>query len=528
MNNRKHNLAAIDAGTNSFHLIVVRVDARTGQFKIINREKEFVRLGEGSTDMKHISHEAMSRGLATLKRFKRVADGLHASIRAIGTSAIREALNKKDFLQRVEQETGIRIEVASGIEEARLIYLGILQALPVYTNPLLLIDVGGGSTEFLVGKKGKVLFDHSLKLGAVRLTDRFFRDSKGLSKKIRQCREFIRGTLHPVVRELQNIEYQTIVGTSGTIQNVAKMIFADKNSENAPGFNSYSFTRKELKSITEKVIEAADHDSLGDLDGLDPARHDIIVAGTLIIEQLFEQLNLQEMTISQYGMREGIILDTIEKRYFRSDSSFEDFRREGVIHLAEMFSYEKGHSQHVTRLALRMFDQLGPLHRLGSADRELLKAASILHEVGLFVSHSQHHRHSYYLIRNAELLGFTENEKEVIANIARYHRKSHPKPKHENFQMLSREEQTSMTKLAAILRIADGLDRGHTSSIADIVCRRRGKSVVLYLQPANGRQIDMEIWGANRKKDLFEETFGVDVRLVDNASTRTRVQLKKS
>lgn len=528
MSSLKRNLAAIDVGTNSFHLIVVRMDTRTGRFKIINREKEFVRLGEGSTDMKHLSRDAMNRALTTLKRFKRVAGGLHAEIRAIGTSAVREALNKKDFLQRVKRETGISIEVASGVEEARLIYLGVLQALPVYNNQLLLIDIGGGSTEFLVGKKGDVLFDHSLKLGAVRLTDRFFRDRGGMSKKIRQCREYIAGTLLPVVRELKKIEYQTVIGTSGTIQNIARMILEEKNSDNVLSFNSYSFTRKDLKSVIEKVIEAAVHDSLDELKGLDPNRLDIIVGGTLILEQLFDQLNIQELTVSQYGMREGIILDTIEKRYPRGDHTFEDFRRDGVVHLAELFSYEKEHSHHVTHLALRMFDQLGKLHELGPAERELLEAASILHEVGLFVSHSQHHRHSYYLIRNAELLGFTENEKEVIANIARYHRKSHPKPKHENFQTLSDEEKNTVTKLAAILRIADGLDRSHACLIADIVCRRRGKSVTLRLLPANGKQIDMEMWGADRKKDLFEETFGVDVRFVDNGSTAAGVHLKQS
>src|SRR5258706_2298119 len=405
MASRNRNLAAVDVGTNSIHLIVVRVDTRTGRFKIIDREKDVVRLGKGSSDMKYLSRPAIRRGLATLSRFKRMADGAKATVRAIGTSAIREAINKDSFLRMVKAKTGISIEIASGVEEARLIYLGILQALPVYQEKVLLIDIGGGSTEFLLGKKGQVLYDHSLKLGAVRLTERFFKHGSYSAKTVKQCRIYILGMLNPIARQLRQLDRQVVVGTSGTIQAIATLIRTGRKDEGVPNLNGFSFTREELQPAVARVLDAAAKDSMDELRELDPARRDIIVAGALILEQLFSELDLKELTVSEYGLREGIILDTIEKKYLRGDTSLADLRRESILHLGETLSVEKAHTQHVARLALRIFDQTKSVHRLGSAERELLEAAALLHEVGLFVSHSQHHRPSYYLIKNAEPLG---------------------------------------------------------------------------------------------------------------------------
>jgi exopolyphosphatase/guanosine-5'-triphosphate,3'-diphosphate pyrophosphatase len=217
------------------------------------------------------------------------------------------------------------------------------------------------------------------------------------------------------------------------------------------------------------------------------------------------------MVVSEYALREGIILDTIEKKYMLKDEDhLSDLRFRSVMHIAENFRVEKEHSTHVTNLSLMIFDASKKLHGLGNQEREYLEAAAILHEVGAFVSHSLHHRHSYYLIRNAEMLGFTENEKEIIANIARYHRKSHPKAKHVEFARLSTEDQDIVRKLAAILRVADGLDRSHTSSISKIDCRINDKTVKFILHGKKGSDLGLEVWGAESKKSLFEETFDVN------------------
>lgn len=509
-----HRLAAIDIGTNSFHLIIVDVDEQTGNFKILGREREIVRLGSGTSDMKYLKPEAIERGVLALKRFKGLADSADAKIRAIATSAVREALNKNDFIGRVRKEVGIKIELASGFEEARYIYLGILQALPVYDKKILLIDIGGGSTEFLIGQKKEIQYDNSLKLGAIRLTTRFFKEDKIDSKDVKDCRKFIRGTMNPVTRQIKDISFEQVIGSSGTILNVANVINISKGGSQDSKLNNFIFNRDDLNGMIETILEAKSVKQISKIPGLDPSRADIILAGSLILEQIFKELKLKEMIVSEYALREGIIYDTIGNELKPAGKDhLQGIRYRSVIKIAENFKYEPEHSLHVTGLALQIFDQTRQLHMLSYSDREYLEAASILHEVGCFVSHSQHHRHSYYLIRNSELLGFTENEKEIIANIARYHRKSHPKPKHADFVKLSADDQVLVKKLASMLRIADGLDRTHSSSVKDIKVTIKEQDVIVKLEKKNSADtLELEIWGADSKKSLFEETYGVNVK----------------
>ncbi len=519
MTKRRKPLAAIDIGTNSVHLVVVDADTATGKFKVLDREKEIVRLGGGSKDMKRLSPAAMRRGIEALDRFRRIAETFHAPIRAIATSAVREAANQGEFLKRVRSECGLKVDIVSGAEEARLIYLGILQALPVYDHRVLLIDVGGGSTEFLVGKKRFVEYDASLKMGAVRLTLMFFGSSGVNQKSVRRCREFIRGLMNPVTRAIGERTFETVVGSSGTILTLAAMIRAVRGGDASARLNNFTFSREELSGVTEKILGARSDAERSKLAGMDPRRADIIVAGALIVDEAFNALAVRRMTVSEYALREGIILDFLEqqrarKRHHRLDN----IRYASVIHLAASVSDDQRHAQHVSALALRLFDQTKRLHGMGDAERGFLEAAAIMHEVGLFISHDQHHRHSYYLIRNAELLGFTENEKEIIANIARYHRKSHPKLKHEGFQTLSSDEQMTVRRLAGMLRIADGLDRTHSSSVADVHCKVSRSSVLLSITAKRGASFELELWGADRKKALFEESFGRSVKF--NSSGR--------
>jgi exopolyphosphatase/guanosine-5'-triphosphate,3'-diphosphate pyrophosphatase len=511
-NNR---LAAVDIGTNSFHLIIAEADNKSGSFKILGREKEIVRLGTGSSDMKYLSPEAITRGVETLKRFKGLADSAEAPLRAIATSAVREAINKREFIRQAFDKADVRVEIASGYEEARFIYLGVLQALPVFDKKILLVDIGGGSTEFLIGHRREIFYDNSLKLGAIRLTQRFFQSDKIESKFVKECRRFIRGTMNPVTRQIENYSFDTVVGSSGTIANIGNMVNAMKTEEPQIRINNFTFTKDELQGVIEKLIEAKSVKQRLKILGLDPSRADIITAGALILEQIFKELKIKQLTVSDFALREGIILDTIENRYLlKEHDHLTDIRYKSVIQLAENFKYEKGHSRHTAELALSIFDQTQSLHKLSYSEREYLEAAALLHEVGCFVSHSQHHRHSYYLIRNSEMLGFTENEKEIIANIARYHRKSHPKQKHEAFAKLNPEDQSLVKKLASILRIADGLDRTHSSAVKGVVCLSRNGELIMTLEinNENNSQLELEIWGAENKKTLFEETYGVRVK----------------
>jgi len=510
----KPRLAAIDIGTNSFHLILGEADTNTGKFNILGRERELVRLGSGSTDMKYLQEDAMLRGIEVLKRFKGLADSAGAKVRAIATSAVREAINQNEFIRRAREATGIRVEIASGIEEARFIYLGVLQALPVFNKRVLLIDIGGGSTEFLIGFQREIIYDISLKLGAIRQTQRFFSDKELDSKSIKTFRKHIAGYMAPVTRECKKYNYELAVGSSGTISNIANIININRGGEAGVKLNNFTFTSKELFETVDMIIDAKTVKQREKIPGMDADRADIIAAGALILEQIFKELKIKEMTYSEYALREGILFDTIEKKFKGKDGEYlHNIRNKSIMHVAENFSFDKEHSLHVTSLALKIFDQLKDIHKLGNLEREYLEAAGILHEVGLFVSHSQHHRHSYYLVRNSEMLGFTENEKEIIANVARYHRKSHPKPKHPEFTKLNTEDQLITRKLAGILRIADGLDRSHSFAVKDVECSVEGNELTVKLTGENNNSdLELDIWGAETKKSLFEETFGVNIK----------------
>lgn len=511
------NFAAIDIGTNSFHLIIARMHPHRGRFTILDREKEIVRLGSGSSDMKYLSEGAMNRGIQTLRRFKGLADALHAPIRAVATSAVREALNQDMFLRRVKAETGITVEVISGYEEARLIYLGHLQALPIFNKKTLMIDVGGGSTEFLTGRCAHVAYANSLKLGAVRLTERFFRKEPVTKKQVGECRAFVKGLLNPVVRAVRKSGYGVATGSSGTIVNIANMIRSRKDFAGDGRINNFTFSKKELSAVVEEILDASTAEKRFRLAGLDPARADIITAGALILDEIFDEFRLKKMTVSEFALREGILLDSHRERKSHTHlQHLNDIRYGSVLHVAETFHYEHEHAHQVAFLAEKIFETTKPIHRLGRVESEFLEAAALLHEVGFFISHSQHHRHSYYLIRNSELLGFTENEKEIVANIARYHRKSHPKVKHDGFNRLQPQDQETVRMLSGILRIADGLDRTHHQRVKNIRARITRKSVTFVVQ-LTGRAAEksdaIDIWGANQKRKLFEETFNRKVKM---------------
>lgn len=514
MPNRIRRLAAIDLGTNSFHLVIADVKSN-GKFTVLSKDKEVVRLGEGMTDMKHLGPAAVDRAMDTLHRFVQLAQSMDAPPRAVATSAVREALNRDELLDRARSELGLEIEVVSGYEEARLIYLGVLQALPVYRNTVLMVDIGGGSTEFLVGREGAVQYVNSLKIGAVRLSRRYFRGGAVKPDAVKECRTFLAGELNPIVRAVKANPFDIAIGSSGTILNTAAMILAARGELPESDPNAMSIRKSDLTAIVDTILKAGTLTRRRAIPGIDPARADIIVAGVLILEQIFTQLKLKEMKTSVYALREGILLDTVQKLAGeeRSVDHLTDIRKASIYHLAESCHYEPRHAATVRRLALSLFDQLRDLHGLGNTEREYLEAAAVLHDIGYHISHSQHHRHSYYLIRHSELLGFTDREIEIIANVARYHRKSHPKPKHEGFPRLGEKDRATVISLAALLRIADGLDRRHQDIFAAVSACRDNGTVTLRLALKGEADPAIELWGADRRKELFEERFRIPVSI---------------
>jgi len=498
-------IAAVDVGTNSFHLVVGTVNNR-GILNIFFREKEMVRLGSSSGDMKYILPEAMERGVRTMSHFRELAQIKDAQFIAVATSAVREALNKDEFLNKVKDATGIDIQVISGVEEARLIYIGALHALPILNRQALVVDIGGGSTETIIGKDGKNVYVNSAKLGAIRLTKAFNLDNTPTKDDIQKCRERIRGEWAPALKRIYETEFDTVVGTSGTIINIALMAVSANHVIIPDVINGITVTGQQIMKVIDKIVSAKNLKERIALPGIDSTRADIILGGALILEYLIETLDIKKIILSSYALREGIVFDYIQKKEaIQEFHHLSQLRYESVISICKQFGVNFPHVEHVKNNSLQLFDDLQTIHKLGYPERELLEAASMLHDVGYNISHDQHHKHSYYIISQCILPGFTNDEAEVIANIARYHRKSLPKKKHENFQKLNKDKQVIVQILAGILRIAEGIDRRQNQIVKIIKTVLNGKSIDIILTPETENvDLDIEIWGANRRKPLLE------------------------
>ncbi|TMK50038.1 MAG: Ppx/GppA family phosphatase [Actinobacteria bacterium] len=348
--NRPELLAAVDIGTNSVHLVVARVRGLRG-LEVLEREKEMVRLGSGAGDMKHLDEDAVDRGIAALARFREVADVHGAAVTAVATSAVREAENRSVFLRRAREEAGMDVEIISGVEEARLIHLGVLQAVPVFDERLLLCDIGGGSTELLVGYRGKTLTARSMKLGSIRLTQRFFDASKLQSSAVDSCRREVRGMLSSFSRVARHHGYEVAVGSSGTIGAVCSMAVSRREEAPPRTWNNFRLSRQDLAAVVKSLVRAPTVAARAKLPGLDAGRADIILAGALILEQVFEEFGLEEMTFSDYALREGVLLDAWQRRHGGSLHHLSNIRRSSVVQLAELMDEDREHSQHVATLA---------------------------------------------------------------------------------------------------------------------------------------------------------------------------------
>jgi len=514
-------LAAVDLGTNSIHLVVAKV-LEGSRFEVMEREREMVRLGTPGTgtgtlddEMRRLDPAAMDRAVAALRRFRQLASASTDQMRVVATSAVREAENRADFLARVREEVGIEIEVISGFEEARLIHLGVLQAVPVFESRLLVCDIGGGSTELVLGQQGDVLASRSFKLGAIRLSQRYFPGGDTSPAAVEDCRDHIRSTISAFAWSLRRTGLDVAAGSSGTIGSLFEMAAARRDQPRPRTYNNFVVRRDEVERVVELLLEAGTTERRAELAGLDPKRADIIVGGALILEQVLAELELPEMTFSDYALREGVLLDTWRRTHGGSLHHLCDIRKRSVDHLAELTDEDPAHSAQVTKLALQLFDGTADLHGLADDSREILEAAARLCNIGLFVSHSGHHKHSYYVIRNSEhLTGFTDREIELIAQVARYHRKSAPSTRrHPPFAALAPEDQRRVVALAGILRIAVGLDRDHARRVADLQFATDDGSVVVEVVPEPDQDVSLELYSANERSELLAEALGRPVEV---------------
>lgn len=514
-------LAAIDMGTNSIHMVVVRINKSRAAFTIIARQKDTVRLGDRDPVTGNLTEEAMARSLAALQRCKDLAVSFNAEhIIAVATSATRESENGQAFLDRIYDKLGLVVNLISGQEEARRIYLGVLSCMNFYNQPHIIIDIGGGSTELILADTMDARFLSSTKVGAVRLTREFITTDPVSQKELQSLQAYIRGMLERPVEELQgNLkrgEIPRLVGTSGTIETLAIIHALEKLNTQPNPLNGYSMSYGDIKGIVKKLAAMNCRQRVA-IPGVSQRRGEIILAGAMILQEAMNMLSCDEIIICERALREGIIVDwMLNQGLISSHLRYQsEIRKRSVMKIADKYGVDLDYGERVADFALSIFDQTqGYLHDWGAEERQLLWVGAILHNCGIYISHGAHHKHSYYLIRHGELLGFTEIELETIANIARYHRKNKPKKKHSAYNNLPPKQRQIVEQLSAILRLAVALDRRQIGAIARVKCDYNAKKGVLYLHLIPRISDDdcaLELWSLDYKKEVFEIVYGVEV-----------------
>jgi len=508
-------LAAVDIGTNSVHMVVARVSGRT-RFEVVTRHKEVVRLGSGADDMRQLTPDAIERGIAALTRCRQLADSFDAELTAVATSAVREADNAAEFLRRAWVEAGVRVDVIGGLEEARLIHLGVLQALAVFDKAVMLCDVGGGSTELLHAEGDTVLASRSFKLGSIRMTERFFPEGVITAAAIKEARRHVRGTIALYRRETKVLPIDCFVVTSGTAECLMRMALLRDGGDLPTTMNGAVVPRATFTAAVADVLAAKLPEERAALAGMDRDRADIIAGGAVVLDEVMAAYGVTEVTFADAALREGVLLDTLQRLTGDDLSHLSQLRRQSVLHLLELCYDDPEHAVHVARLAGILFDGLRRTLGLRRKAGEILEAAALLANVGLFISHSRHHQHSYYVIRNSEhLTGFTDHEIELIAQVARYHRKSAPTDRHPAFAALDEDDRALVTALAALLRIAIGLDRGHAGRVGQVEVSVDDEAISLTVVPvAPGEDLDVEAHSAGERTALLETASGRRVDVV--------------
>lgn len=503
-------IAAIDIGTNSVHMIVVQV--RPDQsFEVIDREKVMVRLGAGGLDGRALTPQAMSAALQALSTFRRLADARGVDeVIAAATSATREAENGGDFLAAIASRTGIRARVIAGAEEARLIHLAASYNT-TFSGPTVVFDIGGGSVEITYGSRSEPELVRSFKIGVIRLTERFLRSDPTSSRDERRVVRHIREVTGAYLGLLRQRGVVKVIGTSGTITSLGALALT-RDGAPVHDIANLEVPARAIRKLRKTLVGMDQHDRMH-LEGLDPRRADLAPAGLLLMDTILGALGVGSITLSDFALREGLVLDFIRRhgRHIAAAAAYPDVRRRSVMELGERLQYWTPHAHHVAKLALRLFDQTTAYHGLGDAAREWLDYGALLHDIGMHISHKGHHRHSYYLIREGGLRGLSPDEVEVVAQVARYHRRGRPKKKHTAWRVLPRPLRQTVRALSALVAVAEGLDRSQSQMVRDIDVEDRGADVLLRLHLEG--DAELELWATQRHLGPLTRLIGKPVQL---------------
>ncbi len=501
--------AAIDIGSNSVRMLAAET-VPGKPTKILAAERQVTRLGAGVFLNGRIAPDAMDyvcQVIANMAQQYRKLDVI--GVRAVATSAVRDASNQQEFLERAAEALDAPVEIISGQEEARLIHLGVEARWPQPNKRVLIIDVGGGSAEIILGDNGALSEAFSKPLGAVRLTEVFLKSDPPAPLELQRLNEYIDEKLSTPVRRIGVGPFDRVIATSAT----AAAIVCAVNRVRRSRRDEADRLKASVAQIRRFYREVSELDVAGrrKIVGIGPKRAELIIAGAAVFLRALELFHQTALHYSAAGVRDGIIADLAARGVGRELSMLNRDQRRAVEQMARRYGVQVPHARKVAELAHRLFESLQPLHRLPPALGKLLEAAAYLHDIGHYVSDTAHHKHSYYLVNNSDLAGFTEPERHMIALLCRYHRRSMPVSRHSPYQTLDPESRRAILLLTPLLRIADSLDRSHEQRVADLRVQLRNGSVAIALE--SGRDPDLEIWAAERVADSFRETYQLPLTL---------------
>ena len=502
-------LAAVDIGTNSVRLVVAEIQP-DGTYRVLDEDREMTRLGRGLAGTGKLATETMEHSLQTLGRMKAIAEGFGVQdLRAIATSAVREASNGPEFCAQAWRRLRVRVEVVSPEEEARLVFKSVARHYRLDDRLTAIVDIGGGSAEVILAAGGVIEQLHSLPLGAVRLTERYVRSDPLKNRDWKELRRAIDQEIDHAIGA-PPFAAEVMIGSGGTFTNLAAMAQAERDGRITP-VRDYTLSRAELVRLLDRLRESP-LAARREMAGLDPTRADIIVAGVAVVARLTRRLGTLRVLVNERGIRDGVLLSMIEDLPgVVAPAAPATTRLEAARRFARQCRSNERHCEHVAEVCGWLFDALRDAFALPPPGRDILQAAALLHDVGYLINHEKHHKHAYHLIMHGDLHGFSAREIELIANVARYHRRAFPKRRHRNFARLDRGERRLVRRLSGILRVADGLDRTHAQVVTGVRCRTGEGRVRVRVTATRDPAIELD--DAQRKADLFERAFRSELTL---------------
>ncbi|HLG99979.1 MAG TPA: Ppx/GppA phosphatase family protein [Bryobacteraceae bacterium] len=495
--------AAVDIGSNSVRMQVAEITPGAPS-KILAADRQVTRLGASVFQSGRIAPEALEYLTQVLSRMAQTYRKLEViAVRAVATSAVRDASNQHEFLERASAVLGAPVEIISGQEEARLIHLGVQSRWPQGEKRVFIVDVGGGSAELILSDRGELVEAFSKPLGAVRLTEAFLKNDPPAALELHRMYEYIEEKLATPLRRIGAGPFDRLIATSAT----AAAIVCAVNRVARPRREEADRLKASLQQVRKfaREVSAADLAHRARIQGIGPRRAEIIIAGAAVFRRALELFHNSSLHYSAAGVRDGIIADLATRGVGRELTMLNRDQRRIVEQMVRRYGSPMLHARKVAGLAHQLFEALQPLHRLPPAHGKLLEAAGYLHDIGHFVSASSHHKHSYYLVAHSDLPGFTDRERQMIALLCRYHRKSMPLPRHSLFQAVDPDSRRAITLLTPLLRIADSLDRSHEQRVSDLQVQIRNGSVTLALQ--SNADTDLEMWAVERVADAFREHY---------------------